>query len=230
MNSFQKLTDMTELADVISEMSKKYYKCFVCIENPQTGEQTYSRYQEYDHDKKAFIFISDGNALYIPFDTELDIYVPKLRRGLYNINGLCMYVRQIPARQYKRGLNPDNFLICPLYKYIFGGTHINEFYNWCKDVLSTPQKNCTLDDAIDALVGHEDKNIKPIPAIAINRDFALMHSATGISVDDGYDLWYHASFVGKVFPENRVIKVHNPVFFQEILDTQIKWCPNYMVN
>lgn len=229
MNSFQKLTDMIEIKDVISEMTKKYYKTYVCIENPDTGEKMYGQYRDWDTDDKKFVFLANGGQQRLPFDTPLKVYVPKLQRGLYNLSNHCVYVRQIPARQYRRGLSAESYKIVSLYQYIFGNGGGNDFFSYCVDVLSTPQKNYTVDEAEQMLVGHNDSG-KPIPSVAINRDFALTHSSTGISLEDGYDLWYHASFVGKVFPDNKVIKVHNPVFFQEILDTQKSWCPNYMVN
>ena len=228
MNEFQKLTDMTELCDVVSEMTKKYLKTFLRIRNKETDEKLIVSYREF-FDGNFIVRHPTGDIL-LPFTQDLyELTVPKITKGVYNVGDKwCIYVKTLPTRQYKRGLNPESCHCTPLHKAVYGLSTPNEFYSFAQTILEIDHDARSLDGVVRELVGHAGR--PPAAFRAITTDFALSHSAEGESDVNGFDLWYHTCYVGKVFPDNKTIKIKNPVFLQEVLDTQKSWCFNYMVS
>jgi hypothetical protein len=194
-------------------MSKKYKNTFLGIK--YQDKTFYAKFLGLDG-KGIFVFRdSDGGTLRLNFDTEAEVFIPQIKRGLFTHKDQVYYVERNPYRQYRRGINSDSHKISSLHKMISLRQPVVDIDPVIYGSFEI-QPNRLLDTAKLICDGYSES--------ILTRDFALTLNHFGT---EGYSLWYHLCFVG--FVTDNTIKVENDIFRQEILDTQRTWCPNYMV-
>ena len=217
MKTWQNLTDLLFEEDVNAEMVKKYRGTVLGILNNSTP--IYATYQGVSN--KGYHCFMDSNTVSLNLSKETDctVFIPKIAKGLYNTEKDCVFVSRNPYRQYKRGLTRDSVCIEPLSAYVIGGQTSNQFSNTIFQVLdSSKQTEVSLQEAITHLTN--------VPSYAINREFAVTLPHSTIQDCDA-SLWLHTNFIGVV--RGKIIQVINPIFTQEILDSQDSWCSDYTV-
>ena len=206
IKQWQKLTDMTKPQDVQSEMLKKYRQTVLGVSDEKTT--FYGWYRGIDEDGfHSFTGVNNGDHVRLADDTNYQVYIPEIKRGLYNTpdNGVVMAVRW-PRRQYRRGCNRDSHCIISIHLELLGGLVENKFDSFIKHVLA-PQQDKKIEDALPIVEVHG--------SYALNRDFAVVLNFVDTD-PNRYYLLYHHAIVGMIGEKD--ITILNPAFKQEIFE------------
>lgn len=217
MKLWQNLTDLFKLGDINTEMTKRYKDSILEL---KYGDKTH--YVKYRSSDGEFFYFNDkdGNAVVLAPNTEAELSVPKLPRGLYNTwKGVC-YVTTNPARQWKRGVCSANTNVIQLINVLpnqLEPYYTNEFNAVAHDLLE-PQKDITLEEAQKII--ETDLNVR------INQHFALQQNH--LTPDKIGYLFYNRCLIG--YAEKNILYIKQRAFAQEVFDSQRSWCPNHIVK
>jgi len=216
MKLWQKLTDLFDEVGVAQEMGKRYKDTILCIE--AKGKKYYAHYRGLEDNFHKFRD-SSNNIISLSVNTEYDVFVPRVESGCYNTHRGVVHVSPIPARQWKRGLTKGNTVVVNLMNTLVGMIQVNSFDHVIHDVLDdNKQAECTVDVAI--------AKAQQYGSYACNRTFSVMVNPT-LDTDECL-LFYQRCLVAAITANQ--IRIINPVFTQEILDSQRLLFANYEVS
>lgn len=219
MKPWQKLTDIMGDANIADEMSKKYKGTVLAITDYDSGRVTYAVYNGIDGEHEYHrLKDKQGYPIKLSIDTQYDVWIPDPPKGMYNTKEGAVYFYRKPFRQHKRGLGEGTACVEKLGAVIGAELSHNYFEGLIFDVLEDEKvRSVTLATAFKLA---ELRN-----SAAINRTFAIClhpHKETG------YALFYEKYMIGEI--DEEVIRLGNPAFKQEIIDTQHTWCPNHKIE
>jgi hypothetical protein len=217
MKLWQKLTDLFDNQGVQQEMLKRYKDTILSI--VVGSKVVYGMYRGMNDENMHLFRDANHNTILLADDTEYDVFVPRFTPGAYNTEKGVVFVTTNPARQWKRGLCSNNTEIIPLQCSFSNTLRANQFSQHIYEVLDeSKQRFVSLDEARDKAT--------EIGSYAINREFSVCLNP--VEDTDTLYLFYKHCIIGTV--DGNTITLLNPVFKQEVLDTQRSWCPNYGVN
>jgi len=221
MKPWQRLTDIIGDLAIIDEMSKKYRNTILGISNPEdkTYRPKYAWYSGINNDQTYHMLKDkDGNKIQLATHTDYEVFIPDPPRGMYNTKcGAVLFYRK-PFRQHKRGLGDGTAAVERLDQVVIGNLPRNYFESYIFDVLEDSlNRRIPLDHAFQLA---QDKG-----TAAVTRTFAI---ALSTSSPHGYDLYYENYLIGRM--DDKHVTVCNPVFYQEVLDTQHEWCPDHIIE
>lgn len=145
-----------------------------------------------DHVNEDFVEFTDSSGL--PFRAMADKgvhfeFIPVDKGWYLGKSNTLYFMYRIPARQWKRGIHPDNTRIASAAKVDYG------------QKIDLP----LLEDIF--VPGMDNWRKMPKPPMALNEFFAI---------DKDNNLWFYNKKIGKLV-EN-VLKLNNELFYQEVLD------------
>lgn len=210
MKTWQNLTHMMNDIDCATEMKKKFYGTIMGVKTTSKSKPIYCKYMGHNGEMKHHFYTRDEDKIILNPDTEVEVFIPNPRRGLYNTKGGVIAFTRLPYRQHKRGLYEETAHVSSVKNFIvsvMGGLHTNQFSAYIYDILDDElQEPCSLREGIQKITEH---------SWAINRDFCVTLSHIN---ETGYSLFYHNAYIGQVDPNTDTIKIDNDLFKQELFD------------
>lgn len=216
MNIWSNLTDLFNDNDIVNEMSKKYRNTVLALKKDK--RETYATYKGFE----GFHEFRDENdvALRLAVNTDCQVTIPIIQRGLYNTKTGAVFASRIPYRQYRKGLSKESIQICTLSDFAFrngafnGNQPVNRFGILIFDVLNRKDITYKLEEALQMLSKYG--------SVAMTRDFGIALPHTDMVGDVA--LWMGCYHIGAIDTKSKTIHVINTVFHQEVLDSMHTWC------
>jgi hypothetical protein len=214
MKQWQNLTNMLQNDEVIEEMIKKYRNSVLGIKKPNDSVF----YAQYNHYKGGFFnfTMSNGDQIQIHSDTDMELFIPNPEKGLYNTRVGAVFFCRNPLRQWKRGLTRENVNMMEVNHSVMGRPYTNIFDHIWDEVLNWGDNTLSVPEAL--LLASENGSA------AINKTYGVVAHPR---YDDGFILMHNQFIIGEI--DEKTILIRNPIFKQEILDTQTNWCPTHKI-
>lgn len=209
MKTWQNLTHMMTDMDCAQEMKKKFHGTIMGIKTTPKSKPVYCKYMGYNGEMKHHFYTKDEEKIVLNQDTDVEVFIPDPRRGLYNTkHGVVSFCR-LPYRQHKRGLYEETASVVQLKNFVMNGglVNMNHFMAYIYDILDNElQEECSLIEGIGRI---------KLNSWAINRDFCVTLSHLH---ETGFSLFYHNAYIGQINPDNQTIKIDSDLFKQELYD------------
>lgn len=222
MKPWQNLTHFENPNDIANEMVKKYRNTILRI---VYGERTiYAWYKGYTPEGTHIFNQGVNNTapnITLTQDTDCLVEIPQFEKGYRQIDEHAYYIKRLPYRQFRKGLNSENTHINSLFWCLFYGND-NYFQDTILQMLEAPIPDANVDAGIQALQ-------TGAKTYALSLDFAISHNHAEVD-PKSFSLFFGFDFVGFVYPETKTIKVANEIFMQEIVDNKQALCPDYKLE
>ena len=223
-NTWEKLTELPTRLEQRQEFQKKFKHSVVGIITKTS--HFFGYFLKFCNETGGYIFKDiHNNKIILREDTEASVYIPKIERGFYETEcGAIFYVTKTGFRQWTRGIYQENtsalYINTRFYSSLGNplsySTGVINFLTYNQKTLNQePLRIC--DSLLDQL------STKPYMK-RLNRNYMIMYSTIH---DNGYDLLFHKHVVGHITRHSNTItlKITNPFFKQEILDSISTWGP-----
>ncbi len=198
------------------EFRKKYYGSWVFLTLPGSKKELFVRVEESHNDEESggwfweFSQIGENRPIRIRHDTEAVVRAVFPKATLFNYGNTFFFICRNPARQYKKGLTPENVTCFSPPFRVFSGA-----------VLATHARfdPLTIREAFNPTFYDFDVALEMLDrgdyvGVAVNPHLAL--SVSNKEEDNCYLVWYNQYIVGKY--RDGKITMLNDHMRQEIFD------------
>lgn len=197
------LTHMFSQSSALSEMEKKYSNSFLILKT--NSSKIIAKYIKF---KDGFYLFKDkfNNMLQIGLETNVEVLIPQVTKGLYQCGPVCLFGSYTAYRQYRKSINCESFQVTePFYETSY------EVDTLMFNYLDQNYPN-SYEKAIE-LVTQEY-----YMSVAINKQFGIIKiHPSGYSTK--YFLFYMDVVIGEIDIIKKEIKIHLKEFNQEVMDS-----------